>query len=145
MTTKPQGSILKPWIAALSLGVTLGGWTLLARQEMADAKSTPQPATPTPIPVIKPMAANFPPIPTVGALTAYAAPSVDALPTLDLQPIPAVVAPAPRPQVTPAPVVQAPAAQEPTSQDPQTPDMQAPQDPATQAPTPVTTTESSKK
>ncbi len=144
MTTKPQDSILTPWIAALSLGVTLGGWTLLARQEVADAKSTPQPATPTPVPVIKPMVANFPPIPTVGALTAYAAASTDVLPTLDLQPVPVVVMPAPRPQVVQAPAAQAPAAQEPTPQDPQTPDVQAPQAPP-QAPPPVATTETSKK
>ena len=100
--TKQSHSILKPWIAALSLGATVGGWALLAQRE---AKVNSAPAAPPqgPAPVIQNVVATLPPVPSVVALAAYAAPSLTNVPALDLPEIPVVSAPAPRVQAQPQP------------------------------------------
>ena len=129
--TKRNALVFKPWIAALSLGATLGGWAMLARQDIAVAEDQPIQSPATPEAVMKAVHLELSPVPTVEALLAYAAPDAGRVQPrdddLDLPPIPMVVAPAPRPQV-----IQTPAPQQAT----------APQQP--QAPPPVATTQSSR-
>ena len=98
--------ILKPWIAALSLGATVGGWAFLAQREAkgnADeyigsvAATLAQGAAP----VVQSVVATLPPVPSVAALAAYATPGLVNVPALDLPEIPVVSAPAPRVQAQP--------------------------------------------
>ena len=123
--TKTHDFILKPWIAALSLGVTLGGWAMLARQDFVAVNGQPAQSQATPETIVKAVHQALPPVPTVEALLAYASPGTGGtLSAAGLPQVPVIVAPAPRPQVIQAPAPQAPAPQ------PQTP--------------PVTTTRSSR-
>ncbi len=101
--TKPRNSVLKPWMVALSLGATVGGWVFLARQ----ATDSTQQVTPAPSGAMQSATVELPPIPTVQALQAYAAPASASGSQVDLPPVPQVAAPALRPQ-TQAPSASAP-------------------------------------
>jgi len=101
-------AILKPWIAALSLGATIGGWAVLAQREakgnadeyiLSAAATLPQGAAP----VVQSVVATLPPVPSVAALAAYATPGLVNVPALDLPDIPVVSTPAPRIQAQPQP------------------------------------------
>jgi len=101
-------AILKPWIAALSLGATLGGWAFLAQREAkgnADEyiRSVAATLAQGAAPVVQSVVATLPPVPSVAALAAYAAPGLVNVPALDLPEIPVVSAPAPRVQAQPQP------------------------------------------
>ena len=126
--TKRSGSIRNPWLTALSLGVTVGGWALLGGQMMEQKPSTTTPVTPEPTVERQSVTVVLPPVPTVVALRAYATVSTGVGTDLNLAPVPVVVEPPPRPQI----IVQAPSAP-----------AQAPQS-APSAPAPVTNTGSSK-
>lgn len=128
--TRTRDFILKPWIAALSLGTTLGGWAVLARQDLARVDTQAAQPQPTPEAVVEAVHQALPPVPTVEALLAYASPGTGSgLHIINLPPVPAIVAPQPQqPQI-----VQLPAAEQPPAAAPQP-----------QAPPPTPTTRSSR-
>jgi hypothetical protein len=105
--TKTRDFILKPWIVALSLGATLGGWAMLARHDFVDVGGQVTQAQATPAAVINTVNRELPPVPTVEALTAYASPN-GALSAAGLPQVPAIVAPAPRSRIVQAPQPQTP-------------------------------------
>jgi hypothetical protein len=105
--TKTHDFILKPWIAALSLGATLGGWAMLAKQDLAATGNQVTQDQVTPAAVINTVNRELPPVPTVEGMTAYASPN-SAQSSADLPQVPAIVAPAPRSRILQAPQPQTP-------------------------------------
>jgi hypothetical protein len=87
--TRPRNSALKPWMVVVSVGATVGGWILLARQATdVSPQTAPEPSNAT-----QSVTADLPPIPTVEALHAYAAPTTGPGSQLDLPQVPSVVSP----------------------------------------------------
>jgi hypothetical protein len=117
--TKRNGSIRNPWLMALSLGVTVGGWALLGNQMLSQKPSTTIPVTPGSLTASQSVTVVLPPVPTVIALRAYATASTGVGTDLNLPPVPVVIEPLPRPQIVQAP--SAPAPQAPSAPKPQAP------------------------
>ncbi|MBN1264063.1 MAG: hypothetical protein JXA25_01125 [Anaerolineales bacterium] len=113
--TENGKSSLKPMLAVVTLGTTLGGWGLLAKNQMDKAAVSMESLPTTSVSETQLLTENLPPIPTVAALIEYAAADQSEI-SLDMEPVPVVVDPGPRQQV----FQQAPASSSPQPRQPVT-------------------------
>ncbi len=106
--TKRSNFSVKPWLAVLSLGVTVGGWALLGRQLLVQQPDASAPLSPGQPAASQSVAVTLPPVPTVEALQGYAANGTGAGQVVIVPAAPVVTETATRPKIDKAPAISAP-------------------------------------